>query len=271
MIDLKLAFKGNGSAPMSVRRAAALESMGFTIAEGVAAIVSMGAVAFADKVPKSISNPVSKTIAKTCIEPHLDTIEKYLDKCRIDECKVDRKKSREERAERYANTIVVYSSAILLSLWAKSLARDGMNNLLGVGGGKDKHVPADAPLYKKIAAHIPFVNWSKEKRLIFTVDEGFHLAALGAMNLTTRGADITDSNIKSVSSILQKTLGWDEERANRVSTILNVWEVPNLAGVAAGYTTIIGKHAFDWPITHRKTKFTDILNGTAKTSHSIVD
>ncbi len=266
-IGKPLAFKTNGSAPMSVRRSVGLESLGFTIAEAASTIVSVGAITLSDQIPQSVIKNVSKVVSKICIEPYLDTIEKYMDKCKIEGCKVDQTKPRDERAEKYAQTLAVYSSAILLSLWAKSLARDGMNTLFKVGGVKDTRLPPNASLGKKIMSHVPFVNWSSEKRMIFAIDEGVHLGALAYLN--TKGADITDENIKSVSNILQKTFGFSKERADRASTMFNVWEVPNFVGMAAGYGTILGKHAYNWPTQHSHKKFLDIINGTAKSSHSI--
>jgi hypothetical protein len=251
----------------SVRRSVALESAGFTVAEIASAIVSVGTIAISDKIPESLTKKVSKTVSKICIEPYLDNIENFMGKCKIEECKIDKTKTREERAEQYAKTLTMFSSAVLLSLWAKSYARDKWNSSFGVGGVKDPKPPANAPLYKKVLSHVPFVNWSNEKRMIFAIDEGAHLGAL--LYLNTKGADITDSNIKSTSNVLQKTLGFDKERADRASTMFNVWEVPNFAGMVAGYGTILGKHAYGWPTQHRSVKFADIVNGTAKSTHAI--
>lgn len=266
-VNLKPVTTAVGAPTLSVRRSVALESAGFAIAEVASAIVSVGTIAISDKIPESLTKKVSKTVSKICIEPYLDNIENFMGKCKIEECKIDKTKSREERAEQYAKTLTIFTPAFLLSLWAKSYARDKCNSYFGVGGVKDPKLPANAPFHKKVLSHVPFVNWSNEKRMIFAVDEGVHLGAL--LYLNTKGADITDSIIKSTSDVMQKTLGFDKKRADRTATMIGVWELPNIIAAFVAGGGIFAKHACGWPTQHRPVKFVDIIDGTAKSTHSI--
>ncbi|MEZ5691491.1 MAG: hypothetical protein R3D71_07495 [Rickettsiales bacterium] len=250
------------SGQQTARRSVGLESLGFVVAEGASTAVSLGTVAVADKlIPEKYLNKVSHSLSNVVIKPYQKTIEKWLDKCSIEDCKVDRNKSEDERADKYAKALIVFGGAWVLSMVAKSFARDKMNKVMNVNGsnGRQKSVASDSWV-RKIGDHIPFINWSNEKRMIFAVDEGVHLGSLIFLN--TKGSEITDDNIKTMSKALQK-IGVSEKKAKDISTMAMVWEVPNALGSAAGLSMVFGKHAYGWPNKHQHQKFTDILSGRA--------
>lgn len=254
-----------GSGLKSVRRSVGLESVGFGVAEMASMGVSLGVVAVADKlIPEAAMKAVSKTISKVVIEPYLETIEKFMDKCKIEECKVDRTKPPEERAESYAKTLSIFSTAFVASILAKLIIRRKMNDVLGVGGEGHSKLAKSEPLYKKILHDMNVKNWSRQERTIIAVDEGVHIGSL--IYLNTMGADITDAHIKSTTKFLEK-FGISEKKARDISTMLHVWEVPNVAGMLAGFGTIFSKHAYGFAGTEKckYQKFTDILKGDAKT------
>lgn len=256
--------------PMSARKAIVLESTGFGIAELASMGVSLGAVALADKlIPGSIMEKATDTIAKICIEPYLDTIEKTIAKCKLKECQVDETKSREERACRLARGVVIFGAAYVLSLGAKSVARHWLNESFDVPGQKRKIPASDAKFVDKMVHHIPFYKWTNEERIIFAADEAVHIGSL--IYLNTKASKFTDSHIKTMSKTLEK-LGVSPQKAKDVSTMAMVWEVPNFLGMVAGGGVISGKHAYGWPYKHEYQKISKILDGTAKsiaTPHSI--
>ena len=265
-------FVGGLKPRLKVREAVALESVGFGVAEMASMGVSLGVVAVADKlIPEVAIKAVSKTISKIVIEPYLDTIEKFMDKCKIEECKVDRTKSREERAESYAKTISIFSTAFVASILAKLIIRRKMNDVLGVGGEDHSKLDKSANVFKKILHDMNVKNWSSQERTIIAVDEGVHIGSL--IYLNTKGADITDAHIKSTSKMLQK-VGISEKKSNEISMMIHVWEVPNFAGMLAGFGTIFSKHAYGFAGKEKckYQKFSDILSVKAEslaTSHSI--
>lgn len=247
----------------SVRRSVGLESVAFATAEAGSTVVSLGAVALADKlVPEKWMQGISHKISQAVIAPHQDKIEKWLDKCSIEECKIDRTKSREERADGYAKALTVFGGAWVASMIAKNMVRDKMSSLMKVNGSRQgSSNVANISFSEKVRRHIPFVGWSAEKNMINVVDEGVHLGSLIFLN--TKGSDITDSNIKTMSNALEK-VGVSEKKAKEISAMAMVWEVPNAIGSMAGIGAIFGKHAYGWPRGHQHQSFTDIVKGGAK-------
>src|SRR5437868_455395 len=121
----KLAFKnGNGNAIWhDIRK----ESACLGIAEVVSIAVSMGVVGIADQVAPKMLKTCSSALGKI-IEPYLDTIETGLQKvCKLEECKPDMNKSRQQRAETIAKTCIVFSSAWALATAAKLATRKRLN------------------------------------------------------------------------------------------------------------------------------------------------
>lgn len=210
------------------------ESLGFGIAEGVSAVVSLGVVGVADTlIPKPIMQEATQAVAKVCVMPFLDTIESGLSKvCKLEECQVDKNQSREERAEKIARALLLFGSAWALSLAAKIGTRRGWNHLNGIADEK----PA------------PTGNWLKDKinhklapneLKLFAIDEGIHYGSLFLMN--TVFAKDTDKLIHTVSGILEKH-GMSKQKANEVATMAIVWEGSNLLGFGAGLGQIAHRH-----------------------------
>lgn len=254
---------------MSVRKAVGMETLGFWVAEGVSMATSLGVVAIADKlIPKEIMDHATKVVAKVCIEPVQDFIEKGLNRCRVHECRVDQSKSREDRAEDYAKVFMVFGAAWALSLVVKVNARRGLNHIMGVASENVAKVPEDASIVKKILHHVPFVNWTPSERLIFAADEGIHYGLGGLILFNDKAAKIADDQIDNLSGMLQK-IGVSPQKAKEISNMAIIWEAPNIAGALAGFTAIAGRHAYGWPEKHVPAKFTDIIYGKAKTEHAI--
>ncbi len=252
--------------PKSVRRSFALESTGFAAAELASMGVSLGVVAIAeDLIPQSIMKKATHAVAKVCVEPYLDTIEKAMSECKLKECQVDHTKTREERAERLARGIVVFGAAYLASLGAKLWIRGKMNEHFEVAGASHKPAPNGSNWVKTKIHDMSPNNWSPDTRLIFAADEAVHIGSLVYLN--TKASDFTDRNIETMSKALQK-MGVSQQRAQDISTMAMVWEVPNFLGLLAGETAIFGKHAYGWPKEHKYQKFADIVSGKAMSSNA---
>lgn len=246
----------------SVRRNIGLESGGFAAAELLSMGTSLGVVAIFDKVmPQSLMDSATNTVAKVVVEPYLDTIEKTLAKCHLQECQADETKSREERACRIARGIVVFGSAYLISLAAKFALRKKMNKWTGV----DDHapLPAHATTWDKVRSHIPIIGYTRDANMIMLADEAVHIGSLVYLN--TAASKFTDEHITKMSGILEK-LGVSPQKAKEVSTMAMVWEVPNFLGMMAGGAAIFGKHTKGWAMPSPKAKHNimDVINGDAR-------
>lgn len=246
----------------SVRRSVVLESAGFGAAEFASMGVSLGVVAFMDKiVPKGIMNGAVNFVAKNVVEPNLDFIEKNMKKCRLEECQVDESKTREERARRLAKGVVVFGSAYITALGAKMIVRDKFNKHYSIGGGDKKPLPTDAGIIRRAVHHLPFVGASKDANMIALADEAVHIGSLVYLNTTA--SRFTDDHIHKLSNTLEK-LGVSPQKAKEVSTMVMVWEVPNALGTAAGVGAIFGKHAYGWPYKHDCRSFRELCSKEAK-------
>lgn len=245
----------------SVRGNVARESLGFGAAEFASMGVSLGVVAFMDKiVPKAIMDKVVHVVAKTVIEPNLDFIERNMKKCRLEECQVDESKTREERSCRLAKGVVVFGSAWSLSYAAKLATRRFANHKFGIE--EKKKLPSDTPILKRIMHHTPFGSTAQEN-MIALADEGVHIGSLVYLN--TKASKFTEDHIHKLSDTLEK-LGVSPQKAKEVSTMVMVWEVPNVLGTMAGVGTIFGKHAYGFA-GKAKCKYQPIgkiLDGTAQ-------
>ena len=54
----------------------------------------------------------------------------------------------------------------------------------------------------------------------------------------------TDELIRTASGALQKTMGWNKEKADRVSSMAMIWEMPNILGWLAGLGVIGRRHFY---------------------------
>lgn len=225
----------------------ARESGGFLIAELASMATGLGVVAIIDSViPKPAMQFASKAIAKTVVEPFLDPIEKCMAKlCKLEECQPDPSKSRQERAEGLARTMIVFGIAYIVSMETKLHTRRAMNKLVGVLEELPIAPAADASLWTKVKHYGTLSHWSPQEKMIFAADEGVHLGSLYMLNNSL--APFTDEMIKSTTKMLQRTTGMDEKKAHEVASMAWVWEAANGMGAVAGIGAIAGKHALGWP------------------------
>lgn len=202
----------------------AKESGGFALAEMVSMSTSLLVVGIADTIAPNMLKDVSKFVGKHVIEPFLDPIENTLGTvCKISECQPDKTKSRAERAENLAKTMIVFSAAWATSMAAKIATRRVFNRAVGIA---DEAVPAGGLLS------------ANEKRILL-YDEGLHYGSIILMN--TAGAKVTDELITSSTNVLKK-VGVPEKKAKELSSMAIIWELPNLLGMAAGIGAIFQNH-----------------------------
>lgn len=198
------------------------EAGGLSIAEFLSSSVAVGTVAYADKVAPHMMQSVTNAIAKSVIEPHLEFFEKSFGAlCKLNACKIDTSKPREERAQNIARAGVLFGAAFLPGFAVKVATRRGLNELAGLGDGKPWwNIRAMSHHDWKIA------GW----------DEGIHLGAILAMN--TLLPKPTDIMIEHTSSMTQKLFGWSKKQADEASVMLVAHEIPNLLGFTAGVKAI---------------------------------
>jgi len=232
-----------------MRSPVARECGAFGVAEIVSMATSLGVVAIADQViPKSIQNTVYQSLGKILEPTLLDPFEKVKSKfCKLEECKTDPNKSREQRSEDMAKLLVVFGSAWVISMAAKLKTRRWLNKSFNVM--EDLHMPKlepNASLGKKLAFHtVPWVYWSPEERLIFAADEGIHYGSIFLMN--NQLSPVTDEMIRSATNVIHKITGFDEKKSREIADMLIIWEMPNFLGMFTGFGAIAGKHKLGWP------------------------
>lgn len=249
----KLAFKGTNGGVFAYGRAGALgnvknELKSFGLAEVVSEGVWLGLVAIEDKlIPPKLLKHASQAVGKFLVEPYLlDMLEGFLGKaCRLEECKIDMSKPREERAEDMAKMMLLYIPAATIAWEAKIRARRFFNQSMHVDAEHNTKVPADASVLKKLSYWIPGVQWSPQERMIAIADEGMHLGSMYVMN--NQMAPCTDQMIRSTSSMIEKISGATPKKAHELATAAWVWAVPNVIGAMGGSLAIAGKHLGDWP------------------------
>lgn len=215
-----------------------VESVGFTVAEGVSMGVSLVTVGLLDTLAPGMVKKATKVVAKTVIEPHLDTIERTMKKvCHIEECRVSDNQSREERAESLARAIVLFTPAWFLSMGAKVYTREKMNKHYDIKDGyiNPQKTFMEKTFYKVISPYA----WK-----IFVADEGMHYGSL--IYLNTRGAEYTSDMIKATSNMLQKQVGMSKRKADDLASMAMIWELPNVLGWGAAMGMIFGKHRWGW-------------------------
>lgn len=225
------------------------ELSGFSIAEMASEGVWLGLVAVEDKlIPQSLMKGVSGVVAKLIVEPYLlDPIERNYDKfCKLEECKPDMTKSRQQRAEDFAEVLIKYVPAIAAAWETKVHVRRFMNNKMGIPHDDPRiPLPANAPAWKKATSWVPGANWSPQERMIFLADEGLHLGSLYVLN--NQLAPQTDDMIRSTSGMIQSVFGSSRRKAHELATAAWVWAVPNGIGALGGALAITAKHRGDWP------------------------
>lgn len=208
----------------------ALESLGFTVAEGVSMGTALGVVAVADQVlPPALLDASSKLLARIVIQPLLDPIEAGLGKvCKLKECQRDTSISRQERAEQLAKTLIVFGLSYVASFAAKLHTRRMMN--------KTFDIPTDALPHTK-----PWELWKLSRRegFILGADEGVHYGSLILAN--TLAAETTDDFIRATTNVLVKC-GVPEKKAHELAAYTMVWEMPNFLGLVAGLGAIHTAH-----------------------------
>jgi hypothetical protein len=201
------------------------ESAGLGVAEITSSAVSLGVIGIADQIAPGLVNGATKAISKVVVEPYLETIEKVMGTvCRLEECKPDKTKSRQERAEQLAHSIVLFSAAFVPSFLVKVAVRRGINQACGMG---DHH-----PWWKVWKAN------THDKKVVLW-DEGVHIGSLILLN--TGVAKYTDDLIRSSTSILTKT-GISQKKAHEIASMAMIWELPNIMGLMAGTGVIAHKH-----------------------------
>lgn len=210
----------------SARQKFVMESGGFAVAEIVGAVVGLGIVGVADKVAPGLVKSTTQAISAVAIEPYLDNIEWVLGKvCKLEECKVDKTKTRQERAERLARAITLFGAAWVPSLAAKIATRRGINAVCGMG---DK-----APWWNVLKAN-------EHDKALFWWDEGVHYGSMVLLNTTKTGAGLSDEMLRSTTNLLQK-IGFSENTAHDMAAMAVIHELPNFLGFSAG----VGKIAYD--------------------------
>lgn len=210
------------------------ETAGLGLAEMVSIGVSLGVVGIADQVAPGLIKQCSKTVGKV-IEPYLDHIENGLQKvCKLEECQPDKNLPRQERAENLAKTIIVFSSAWAMSMAAKIITRKVFNDFAGVKG---EEIEKTGNKLKDFMNQYVIPN--KHDRHVFYWDEGVHYGSLLLLN--TGLAKNTDDMIRSTSRVLQKC-GMGKKKADELSAMGVIWELPNVLGWMAGAARIGYQH-----------------------------
>lgn len=74
---------------------------------------------------------------------------------------------------------------------------------------------------------------------IIALDEGVHLGALGLVNAGV--PEVSDGMLRTSQKIFQR-LGFSEEKARDMASMLVIWEVPNVMGWLAGVGGVIHHH-----------------------------
>jgi len=226
----KATHNGNGK---STSQKIGLEMLGFGVAEGVSMLVGLGVYGALDQVAPGVVNGASDVLAKTIIEPNLESIENAMNRaCKLEECKADTSIPRDERARRLARTLVLFGASGVAIIGTEINVRRGMNHVLGVNGNGNSH---DGSSWK-------FWKLSRKEQWIFGADKTAQIGSMIIANLVTAGA--TDELIRSARSIMIKC-GVPQEKAHELAGYTMIWELPNFLGLMAGLTAIYATHK--WP------------------------
>lgn len=224
-----------------------VEALGFMGAELASMATSLGVVAVADQlIPKPILEHTYHAVGKV-LEPFLlDPYEKAKHMfCRLEECKTDENKSREERAEQMAKVLLVFGAAWAISMRAKLYTRRGLNKLFDIHEHEVK-LPSDTSFVRKaVNVVVPWDKMTSQERMIFTADEAVHYGSMVLMNMPF--AHGTDEMIRTAKRVIHKATGFDEKKSQEIADMAVIWEMPNLLGMLAGFGAIAAKHHLHWP------------------------
>ena len=191
----------------SVHSKIGAEIAGLGVAEFLSGVTSIGVFALADEVAPGAVKAASKALSKLCVEDNLESIEGALGKfCKLEECKPDLSKSREQRAEELAETVIKFGASFAATMVVKLASRKYLNDSMGLS--HEPHAPTgnwfkDKVLYKHLNPH----DWK-----VFLADESVHLGSFFMVN--NGAAKHTDAAIQASSSVLQKLFGWNKEKSN---------------------------------------------------------
>lgn len=243
MSDKTPITNGNGHSRFAIRMSnlvkspSFLESGSFGVAEIISMGVSLGVVGVADQVAPNLLKTASKAVSKAVVEPYLDFIESAMTRfCKLEECKIDKEKPREERAQELSHTLVVFGAAWAFSMAAKLTTRRVLTGKMVAHNVNSPHyIPH--PDDKKI------FGVTKHEWKLFGVDEGIHYGSLILLN--TGMAKYTDELIKASTNILHKC-GLSEKKAHELSSMAMIWELPNFLGLLGGLGVISHRHNHDW-------------------------
>lgn len=213
---------GNGyKSPLQRRtQRIALESAGFTVAEGASMFTSLGVVAVADVLAPGVLRDASKFVSKHLIEPNLDAIERGIGKvCKLEECKSDEHLTREERSQQLARTLLLFSASWAAGMAAKLGTRRGLNRAFGVEAVPNK----------------------RKEFIILAADEVVHYGSLITANMLMPG--MTDEFIRTTTDVLEKC-GVPKRKAKELSAYCMMWEMPNLLGLLSGLGAVYATHTY---------------------------
>lgn len=198
------------------------EGGSLAVAEILSSSITVGAIAYADKLAPHLLQSTTDVIAKVVVEPNLELLEKIVSGlCRLDVCKIDKSQSREERAKHIARAIVLGGAAIVPAMLVKLATRRGLNQLTGLGD--------ENPWW-----HLH--KMSSHDKSIFWYDEGTHYGSMFVMN--TLIPQPTNVMVEHTSSLMQKLFGWSKQQADESALMTVAHEVPNMLGLMAGLGAI---------------------------------
>lgn len=210
---------GNGKFPLWVQKATA-ETLGLGIAEMASAVVSVGVFALADDIAPSLMKKSGKVIGRL-LEPFLDPIERAMQGgCKLKECQPDFTKSRQERAEEYGRFLTRFGVSLVPAVLTEYGVRKIGNHYLHVGNGD---------MGKSLAYKLMHPN--RHDCGVIGIDKGVQLGGIIAVN--TIFAKQADVGIEGISNVLQKTLNWPKERADRAAQATIVWHLADGLGFGA--------------------------------------
>lgn len=198
------------------------EAGGLAAAEILSSSIAIGAIAYADKLAPKLVESATDGVSKLVVQPLLPFFENLITNvCRLDACKIDTTKSKEEQAHMISRAIVLGLGSVLPAMAIKVALRRGINEAVGLGD--------ENPWW-----HIH--KWNDHDKKLAVWDEGVHYGSLIVMN--TIVPQPTDIMIKHTSDMMQKLFGWSKKRADESAIMAVAHEIPNLLGLMAGVGAI---------------------------------
>jgi hypothetical protein len=211
------------------------ESAGLGVAEMISAAVSIGVFTFADDIAPESIKKISHVVSKVGVLPFLDTIEKAMNNCKLEECKPDFTKSREERAEQYAHYLTLFGIATIPAVATELGVRMGMNRMMDVkhAGNTNAVSNPNQGFWSKLKP-----SWHDIK--VVGTDKTVQLGGIIAVN--TIFAKQADHGIKSISHILQNSFGLSEEQATKAADAFVIWHLADGLGLGVADAHIFLDH-----------------------------